>query len=296
MLISSALPPFGLGQLGTLSIEPVPTVAIAVVVVLYLLGAHRTRQSGHDQWSAKRTAAFLAGMVVVLVAVDSVVGLYDDVLFADHMGQHLLLVMVAAPLLAMGAPVELARRATRGAAGRLVSKALSSRPAEVVGHPIVGFALYAVLIPVAHLTPLYNLTLTNQTVHHLEHLAFLVIGYLFWRPVVGIEPSRHPLPPGLRFLYLVLALPIDTFTGLALASSTHELFPAYFSVARSWGPSLLGDLHDGGRLMYIGGDLLMMVAMVPVAVQWARPGQHDRSASTPLVARTPEGPPDHQTY
>ncbi len=276
--MSSVIPAFGFDQFGTLSIEAVPTVAVAVIVILYLLGVHRISRSSNDRWSAKRSAAFLGGAFVVLVAVDSAVGLYDDVLFADHMGQHLLLVMVAAPLLAMGAPIELACRATPGTAGLLVNKAFGSPLAEVVGHPIFGFALYAVLIPVAHLTALYNLTLTNQPVHHVEHLAFLVIGYLFWRPVIGIEPSRHALPPGLRFLYLLLALPIDTFTGLALASATHELFPAYLSVARPWGPSLVGDLHDGGRVMYIGGDTLMLVAMVPIAIQWARHGSRDARA------------------
>ena len=273
--MSSVIPAFGFNQFGTLSIELVPTAAVAAIVILYLLGVHWISRTSNDRWSAKRSVAFLAGAVVVLVAVDSAVGLYDDVLFDDHMGQHLLLVMVAAPLLAMGAPIELACRATPGTAGRLVNKALASPPAEVVGHPIFGFALYAVLIPVAHLTALYNVTLTNQPIHHMEHLAFLVIGYLFWRPVIGIEPSRHSLPPGLRFVYLLLALPIDTFTGLALASATHELFPAYLSVARPWGPSLVGDVHDGGKVMYIGGDTLMLAAMVTIAIQWARHGSRD---------------------
>ena len=270
--MTAALPAFGLGQFGTVQFEPAPTVVVAVMVVLYALGVRRVGRSGGDRWSTRRTVAFVLGAVIVLVAVDSVVGVYDDVLFADHMAQHLLLVMVAAPLLAMGAPVELATRATGGRVGRQIGRALGSRLAGVVGHPIFGFALFAAVIPVAHLTALYNVTLTNEPVHHVEHLAFLVIGYLFWRPVVGIEPTRHPLSPGLRLLYLVLALPIEAFTGVALASATHELFPAYLSIPRPWGPSLVGDLHEGGREMYIVGDALMVAAMVPVAVQWARQG------------------------
>jgi putative copper resistance protein D len=268
--MSSALPAFGFDRFGTIQLEAVPTLAIAVVVVLYVVGVRRVRRSGADRWSMKRTVAFLLGAAIVLVAVDSVIGVYDDVLFADHMTQHLLLVMVAAPLLAMGAPIELATRTIRGRIGNGIRRALNSHLARVVGHPIFGFALFAAVIPVAHLTALYNVTLTNEPVHYAEHLSFLVIGYLFWRPVVGIEPTRHPLSPGLRLLYLVLALPIEAFTGVTLASATHELFPAYFSVPRPWGPSLVGDLHDGGREMYIGGDALMLVAMVPVAVQWAR--------------------------
>ncbi len=142
--------------------------------------------------------------------------------------------------------------------------------AEAVGHPITGFALYAVLIPVAHLTPLYNYALTHDLAHDNEHLAFLVIGYLFWRPVVGVEPSRHPLSPGLRMVYLMLAIPVDTFSGLALVSATHEMFPAYFDVHRAWGPSLVGDLHIGGAIMWVGGDTLMVIGLIPIVVQWVR--------------------------
>ena len=209
-------------------------------------------------------------MVVTFGAIELFVGVYDDSLFYDHMIQHLLLVMVAAPLIAMGAPFELLSRATTGATHRVVTKVLGSRVAEVVGHPITGFALYAVLIPIAHLTTLYNYALTHDLAHDNEHLAFLVIGYLFWRPVVGVEPSRHPLSPGLRMVYLMLAIPVDTFSGLALVSATHEMFTAYYNVHRAWGPSLVGDLHIGGAIMWVGGDTLMVLALIPIVVQWVR--------------------------
>mgnify|MGYP003342408204 CR=1 FL=1 len=84
------------------------------------------------------------------------------------------------------------------------------------------------------------------------------------------RPSRHRLAPGLRLVYLALAVPVDTITGLALAMSGHEMFPAYAQMHRSWGGSLLSDLRTGGSLMWIGGDLLMMAAMIPVAVIWMR--------------------------
>ena len=116
-----------------------------------------------------------------------------------------------------------------------------------MGHPLTGLVLYAVLIPVAHLTSLYNFTLTHDLAHDNEHLAFLVVGYLFWRPVVAIEPSRHPLHPGLRLVYLALAIPVDTFSGVALVSAAHEMFPYYNTFRRSWGPSLVSDLHMAAR-------------------------------------------------
>ena len=86
-----------------------------------------------------------------------------------------------------------------------------------MGHPVTAFVLYAVIIPVSHLTSWYNLTLEHENVHNAEHLAFLVVGYLFWRQIFGSDPNKYRLHPALQLFYLFMAIPIDTFTGLSLA-------------------------------------------------------------------------------
>ncbi len=266
----SPLPDIG-SNLGATTIAFTPTVLIGGATAIYLWGAHRVnRGSPGARWSGRRTLAFVSAMLVTFVSVELVIGVYDSELYYDHMIQHLLLIMVAAPLIAMGAPLELARQATGGGAHRLLARALDSRPAGFVGHPLVGFVLYAVTIPVAHLTAFYNETLVHDELHDLEHILFLVVGYLFWRPVVAIEPSRHPLNPWLRLVYLMAAVPVDTFCGLALTSATHELFPYYETLHRTWGPSLVTDLHMGGAIMWVAGDSLMLIAMIPVTIQLVR--------------------------
>jgi len=258
-------------NLGSTSIAVTPTVLIFGAAALYLVGVRRFNRLHPDApWSGRRTASFVGGTLLTFVAVELVVGVYDDVVFYDHMIQHLMLIMLAAPLYAMGAPLDLAERATAGRAHQVVTRMLNSKVAELVGHPATGFILYALLIPIAHLTSLYNFTLTHDLAHDNEHLAFLVVGYLFWRPVVAIEPTRHPLHPGVRLAYLALAIPVDTFTGLALVSAAHQMFPYYDTFHRSWGPSLVTDLHMGGSIMWMGGDFLMAFAMIPVAVIWVR--------------------------
>ena len=269
--LADIAPPNIWHSVGSTTIALTPSLLIGGAALLYLWGAWRVRHLHPETpWHRGRTWAFLGAMAVTFVAIELFIGVYDDVLFYDHMIQHLMLIMVAAPLIAMSAPAELLTQATTGTTHRLVTRTLDSRVAEVVGHPITGFVLYAVLIPAAHLTTLYNYALTHDLAHDNEHLAFLVVGYLFWRPVVAIEPSKHPLTPGLRLVYLMLSVPIDTFSGLVLLSSTHEMFSAYYSVHRTWGPSLIGDLHAGGAIMWIGGDSLMVLGMVPVVVHWVR--------------------------
>ena len=132
----------------------------------------------------------------------------------------------------------------------------------------MAFVLYAIVIPVSHLTSWYNLTLEHESVHNAEHLAFLVVGYLFWRQIFGSDPNEHRLHPALQFFYLFMAIPIDTFTGLSLAGASHELFPAYLATHRTWGPSYVTDLHVGGDIMWVCGDTLMLWPMIPVALRW----------------------------
>ena len=263
--------PFAWSHVGSVALSWVGLAILVAAALVYVAGSVRwTSEHPSSPWSIKRTSCFLIGLVIVLIATQSVVGVYDMVLFSDHMVQHLLLIMVAAGFFAMSAPLELALATIPGALGRGLNAAADSKVGEILGHPIMGFGLYAIFIPVTHLTSLFNLMLTHMWVHRLEQVGFLVIGYLFWRPVVAIEPSRHRLAPGLRLVYLALAVPVDTFTGLALAMSGHEMFPAYTAMDRTWGDSLIGDLHTGGSLMWIGGDLLMMAAMIPIAVLWMR--------------------------
>jgi len=281
--LAEDVPPDIWHNLGSSAVAFVPCMLILVPALLYVVGVQRLNRRNPDgRWSRRRTAAFLGGTVITFAAIQSFVGVYDDVLFYDHMIQHLMLIMLAAPLYAMGAPVDLLQRATTGRAHEIVTRLLDSKVAEVVGHPVTGFLLYAVLIPVAHLTTLYNFTLTHDLAHDNEHLAFLVVGYLFWRPVVAIEPSRHRLHPGLRLAYLALAIPIDTFSGVALVSAAHEMYPYYNTFTRGWGPSRIADLHIGGSLMWMLGDALMAFAMIPVGVQWVR---YEEARTVELDAR-----------
>lgn len=249
--------------------DVVPVALILAALALYLWGVARVnRLQRRHPWPLAKTVMWVAGLVTTGVAIFSFVGVYDSELFWVHMVQHLLLIAVAAPLFAAASPIDLAWRATHGEGRALMSRFLRSPVSRLFANPVVVFVLYAVLIPVSHLTAWYNLTLENEVAHNLEHLAFLGIGYLFWRQIFGSDPNRYQMHPGLQLAYLFVALPVDTFTGLSLNSVTHELFPAYLTTHRTWGPSLLRDLHIGGVIMWVGGDMLMMWPMIPIALRW----------------------------
>lgn len=258
-------PPFSWGHLWLWHLGWVPCLLLAAVTAAYLVGVARS-----PWWPAGRTVAFVAGVVATFLATQSVLGVYDMVLFSDHMVQHLLLIMVAAPLFAFSAPLALAEASLVGKPKEHLTAAIDGPVGRLVLHPGFGFIAYAVFIPATHLTAFMNFTMEHLWLHHLEQIAFLVVGYLFFRHVFGVERSPRELHPGLRLVYLMAAVPVDTFTGLALSMASHNPFPVYNTIHRDWGLSVLQDVHLGGAIMWIGGDALMLLAMIPAVVRWVR--------------------------
>jgi putative copper resistance protein D len=218
-------------------------------------------------WPRSRSVWFCLGLLVTFLATQSVLGVYDMEYFSAHMIQHLALIMVAAPFFALAAPLDLAYDA--GGAG--LRAVLEGRVMKVVTHPLFGFAAYFVFIPVTHLTNLMNLMMEHAWIHHLEQIGFLVVGYLFFRVAFGLERGVT-IHPGLRLVYVMAAVPVDTFTGLALVMSSRDPFSSYAMMApvgssRSW---IISNVHLGGAIMWIGGDALMLLACIPIAVAWVK--------------------------
>jgi cytochrome c oxidase assembly factor CtaG len=267
----AVLPPLAGRAFSRTDINPAAITVLAGGLVLYLMGVRRqNRLHPRHPWPGRRTAAFVGAVAVSAVAVLSFLGAYDRLLLWDHMVQHLLLIMVAAILLAVSSPIALWWHATEGTAHRRVTAILRSRVALVMGHPVTAFLLYGLLVPVAHLTFFFNWAVEYTAVDQLEHLLFLAVGYLFWRQIFGADPNRFSLQPPMRALLLFLAVPVDTFVGLTLDVESHEIFPALAAEHRTWGPSLVSDLHIGGVIMWVVGDILMMLALIPVVVDWVR--------------------------
>jgi cytochrome c oxidase assembly factor CtaG len=269
VIAALGLPPLRGSEFLSVRTNPVPFVMILAALALYVWGVRRVNaRYRRHQWPAAKTWACAAALVVTLLAVTSFVGVYEQELFYDHMVQHLMLIMAAAPLFAMSSPIDLAWRACSPGPRTRLNRILRSRPSQFFAHPLVAFALYAVLVPLTHLTSWFNYTIEQQGVDDVEHLVFLMVGYMFWRHVFGSDPNRFHMHQAAQFLYLFLAVPIDTFTGLALDQAHRELFPAYLAFHRTWGPSLVEDLHIGGVIMWVGGDTLMVLPMIPVAIGW----------------------------
>ncbi|MEO8638561.1 MAG: cytochrome c oxidase assembly protein, partial [Chloroflexota bacterium] len=112
--------------------------------------------------------------------------------------------------------------------------------------------------------------LETPWLHDVQHVTFLGAALLFWWPVVGADPSRWRLPHPVRLFYLFLAMPQNSFLGIALMSAPAALYPHYLTNERDWGPSPVVDQSIGGMLMWVGGDVVFLLAMGFVVAAWVR--------------------------
>ena len=275
---SETLPPFGLSEaLGRWQWAPVVTGIVVAAAALYLWGTLRVaRRHPARPWPRWRTGIFLGGLLVIVLATESGVGSYDDVLFWDHMIQHLLLIMVAPALLIAGRPMTLLLHASRNPLHTWAKRVLRSRVVAALTWPPFGIAAYAATIVGTHLTSFMGLVLTNAAVHDAELALFIVVGYLYLLPLVGSEPIRWRLSYPVRLIFLFIAMPVDAFTGVALGSYSSDPFPVTSGMrGRTWGPSPVDDVHIGGAVMWVGGSAIMFVLIMFTFLAWTRQGQRN---------------------
>ncbi|WP_239347170.1 cytochrome c oxidase assembly protein [Frankia sp. CiP3] len=250
--------------------EPGPLLLIATMAGLYLLGVRRLTDRG-DAWSPWRTASWLAGLVVVGYALVGGIAAYDTALFSAHAVQHLLLGTVAPIPLALGAPVTLALRALPRRSRSLLVRLLHSRVARVMTFPLVGFTVFIVSLYGLYFTSLYESSLRHPPLHLLLHIHFLLVGCLFYWPVIGLDPIPGRLPYWGRLLLLFVTFPLHALWALAMFT-TNDVFAEgwYASLGRTWGSSLLGDQQTGAGLMWAAGELVGAVVFVALFIQWSR--------------------------
>lgn len=251
--------------------DPLVVLGLLLAAVVYLWAVGRVnRAHPSNRQPAHRSWLFCAGLAAIGLALLSPIEAYEGALFSVHMVQHMLLELVAAPLLLAGAPITLALRAAAPSLRRRLLAILQSRIVHAISFPVVAWLLFAAVNWGWHFSELYDQALENQALHYFQHATFLGAALLFWWPVIGADPSPWRLPHPVRILYLFMALPQNSFLGVALLSAPTVLYPHYVTNARDWGLPPLEDQALGGMIMWVVGDLFFLAAMMGVVVLWMR--------------------------
>ncbi len=270
-----ALPRFTLGSVFTQwELVSWASVLILLTAVLYLWGVLRMRRRG-DHWPVGRTAAFLAAMVAAAVATISGIGTYDDTLLSDHMAQHMILAMIVPLAMALGAPITLALRTLpRRPRGWLLA-VLHSRVAKVLSFPPLTFTLFIVTPWALYFSGWYAATLHHDYLHELTHLHMVVVGCLFFWPIVGIDPVPGRVSYPFRLVLLVLTLPFHAFMGVTIMSQETLIGGDWYPELHegpmgAWLPDPSADQHLAGGILWSTGDLIGLLFFAVLFAQWVR--------------------------
>jgi putative membrane protein len=241
-----------------------PSIIIGTVLItglyLYAIGPLRKRHFPNEPIMTGQTIAFLSGMLIMFLALVSPLDeLGDSYLFSAHMIQHLCLTIIGPPLLLLGTPEW------------MVKKALSTRAifevAKVLTYPVVAFVLFNVDFWLWHAPPLYNATLENQSIHILEHLTFILFGLCYWWPIFSPSQDLPPLPIGGQILYLFLSGMPSVLLGAGLTFSP-PLYAPYIAAPRIWGISAATDQQLGGLIMWVPVSIFYIVIMSVLFIRW----------------------------
>lgn len=271
------LPPLTAGRLLT-EWEPalLPLLGVAVAGGLYLLGVHRLRARG-DRWSRWRTLLFVGlGLGLFLVATTSGLAAYDRSLLWVHMVQHMVLGMLVPVFLALGAPVTLALRALPRRGRSLLRAALHSRVARVLTFPAFAGVLFVANPFALYLTGWYEATLRSAWLHDLNHLHFVLVGCLWFWPILGLDPMPARIPYPLRLVAVFATMPLHAFLGVAIMGSTTLIAGDFYrELDRSWGPTPAEDQRIAGGVLWASGDLVALVVLGALFVLWARASERE---------------------
>jgi cytochrome c oxidase assembly factor CtaG len=265
--------PRGLGAvLSFWPFEPVVLVGVAIAGMLYVVGGIGLRKH-RETW---RAVAFWLGLASILLALQSPIEMLARQLFWVHMVQHLLLTVVAAPLLALAAPWTRLWRALPLGFRRWVARPLFLHPGlawlrwayHQVARPGVIWTLAAANLWMWHLPQLYDLTLTNHAVHHLEHGLFLGLGLAFWAQVFDQHPFRAPLGTLARASYVFFAMVQSWGLAAVLSFATGPFYAYALLPSRPGGLSALTDQQLGGGMMWVPGAITYSVVFIALLFQW----------------------------
>ena len=275
--------------------------AAVLLAVLYLLGVRRLRRRG-DAWKPGRTAAWLLGCAVMLIATSSGVGKYAPAMFSVHMASHMMLAMLVPILLVLGAPITLTLRALP-VAGRgnppgpreWVLAAVHSPVARFVTHPLFSLPVFVGSYYALYFSDLFGWALTEHWAHVAMNVHFIASGLIFFWPIIGVDPAPRRLPPVVRLAVLFLSVPFHAFFGVALMGADEVIGAEFYrSLALPWVTDPLVDQKLGGGITWASGEVPLLVVLVALLIQWSR--LDERSARRDDRRADADGDADLKAY
>lgn len=252
--------------------SPWVVVPICLCAIVYLRGWLQLHRRAPDRFGFAQIAAFFAGLAILVCALCSPLHRFAGWLLIVHMVQHLLLMMVAPPLILSGAPylpllAGLPRSLAINGVGPLLSSPVLRKVTRFVSHPVFCWSIFVSANVTWHLPAIYELALRSQFWHELEHVSFLTTALLFWWPVVQPYPWVTRTPRWLLLPYLFLADIQNTALSAFLMFCERVLYPTYAAIPRITSLTPLEDQAAAGAVMWVVGSIFFLVPVGLITMQ-----------------------------
>ena len=237
---------------------PLLVLAACIAAGIWYLRADWTLATRGRRWKARRTVSFFAGLITVDLALQSPVATLTGSYFEAHVIQHLLLMIIAPALMAMGAPMTLILQTSSRRAKTAWLRIFHSKWFAVLSHPLVVWVLYYGVMLAFFLTPTIGFAMSHMWLMDLINLGFLFGATLFWWPMIGLDPiPRWGASYPLRMVNLLIGVPLESFLAIALLSSRQTIAPMYS----------LSSTHAGAGVLWVLTELLTVAAVIPIYFQ-----------------------------
>ena len=251
--------------------DPLIVVPLVLTAVLYSRGNKAGR--GIARWEA---FAFWAGWTTLAIALVSPVHAMGEALFAAHMTQHELMMLVAAPLRVLGRPLvpyiwALPPTWRRGLARPFTSPAFE-RLWRQASDPLPSFCLHGAALWTWHVPRLYEVTVSNDLVHTAQHLSFLASALLFWWSL--LRNPRTTGQYGIAAVYVFGTAMHSSILGALLTFAPVVWYPVYSETTWAWGLTALEDQQIGGLIMWVPAGIAYTIAGLALITAWLRESEN----------------------
>ncbi|HEU5090213.1 MAG TPA: cytochrome c oxidase assembly protein [Roseiflexaceae bacterium] len=216
---------------------------------------------------------FGLGWLSLFLALVSPVDTLASSLLTMHMAQHMLLTLVAPPLMLIGTPRWLFRPLLRIPGALALGRLATSF--------VAGFVVYNAVFALWHVPRFYEQALASEPIHILEHLSFFVTAALLWWPICSPLDELPAMPPGLQVIYLFLQSLPPTILGAILTFAAEPLYPSYERAPRLWGLDALTDQQLAGLLMWIPGSLVFFGVLTVIFIRWLNRDEYEPQSLAP---------------
>ncbi len=262
---------------------------LLITATIYLRGWLRGRQLVRTPEDFERLSAFLSGVLVIFLATESPLDVFDSLYLSAHMTQHMLLMMIAPPLILLGKPTlpllrGLPKRFVKEGLGPFLAWPALKRVSETLVSPPLAWFAFALSTILWHLPKFYELALGSPFWHGMQHASFFWTGILFWWPIIQPTPAKPKWPVWTKIPYLLFADILNTVLSAFFVFSGRLLYPSY-ALARASNFGAQDDQTVAGLIMWVPGSLIYLVPTFVLAMRLLSSGLITKSSVVERVRK-----------